>query len=830
MKVDEFIFNFSNIAKVVKGKILSNPFDTEISEVFIDSRNIGNISSALFIAIKGKNHNGHNYIEDLYQKGIRNFIVSDDSLDYSKYFDANFLLVKDSINALQLLATSKRKLYNYPILGITGSNGKTIVKDWLYQLLNPEKRVVKSPKSYNSQVGVPLSVWQMNADYDLGIFEAGISEPDEMENLQHVINPTIGIFTNIGQAHDENFIHFHQKIGEKLKLFTKVEVLIYCTDYYDIRERVITTEILKNIKLFTWARKGNADVIVKNIQKNNKTSEINLEWNNSSDYFTIPFTDEASIENAMHCWMLMKYLGYDSKIIRERMLSLQSVAMRLELKEGINNCSVINDSYNSDLNSLGIAIDFLNQQKQHPNRTLVLSDILQSGKGEDDLYEEVASLISNKGITKLIGIGKALSRQKNKFNIEKIFYSSTAEFLEEFSSSMFSNETILLKGARAFEFELISNLIQQKAHETVLEINLNALVHNLNFYKSLIKPTTKIMAMVKAFSYGSGSYEIANILQYNRIDYLSVAYADEGAELRKAGITVPIMVMNPDEQSFDTILQNDLEPEIYNIRVFNLLINAINRKHKKTEKPVLIHLKLDTGMHRLGFEVADLVDICDNIKSFNGKIKVQSVFTHLASADDRNDDDFTKKQISLFEKMSEIILDELQYTFMRHVLNSAGIVRFPYAHFDMVRLGIGLYGVSSEVQNELMNVSTLKTIISQIKTLESTETIGYNRRGKLEKESKIATINIGYADGLNRKLGNGVGKVLVNGQLAPFIGSICMDMCMVDITGIEAEEGDDVIIFGKEIPVSTIAEQIGTIPYEVFTSLSRRIKRIYYSE
>ncbi|MEI7595332.1 MAG: bifunctional UDP-N-acetylmuramoyl-tripeptide:D-alanyl-D-alanine ligase/alanine racemase [Bacteroidota bacterium] len=828
--MDELKYNFLNIAKIVKGKIISNPLQIDINEIFIDSRNVGNISSSLFIAIDGKNHNGHNYINDLFEKGIKNFIISNESFDISKYTDANFILVNNSINALQLLATFKRKQFTYPIVGITGSNGKTIVKEWLFQLLNQEKKVVRSPKSFNSQVGVPLSIWQMSADNDFGIFEAGISEPDEMDNLQHIINPTIGIFTNIGQAHDENFIHFHQKIGEKLKLFTKVEVLIYCTDYYDIRERVITTEILKNIKLFTWARKGNADVIVKSIQKNNKCSTIILEWDKNSDDFTIPFTDEASIENAMHCWMLMKYIGYDSKVIRERMLGLQSVAMRLELKEGINNCSVINDSYNSDLNSLGIAIDFLNQQKQHPNRTLILSDILQSGKGEDDLYEEVASLIANKGITKLIGIGKAISRQKNKFNIEKYFYSSTNDFIDEFSSSMFFNETILLKGARIFEFEQISNLIQQKAHETVLEINLNAIVHNLNFYKSLIKPTTKIMAMVKAFSYGSGSYEIANILQYQRVDYLSVAYADEGAELRKAGITVPIMVMNPDEQSFDTILQYNLEPEIYSHRIFDLLINTINRKHKKIDKTVLIHLKLDTGMHRLGFEEIDLLDICNKINCHKEIIKVQSVFTHLASADDKNDDVFTKHQISLFEKMSGIILDELQYTFMRHALNSAGIVRFPGAHFDMVRLGIGLYGVSSEVQNELMNVSTLKTIISQIKILQSSETIGYNRKGLLNKESKIATINIGYADGLNRKLGNGVGKVLVNGQLAPFIGSICMDMCMIDITGINAEEGDDVIIFGKEIPVSTIAEQIGTIHYEVFTSLSRRIKRIYYSE
>ena len=669
----------------------------------------------------------------------------------------------------------------------------------------------------------------MSSDNDLAIFEAGISEPDEMDNLERIIRPTIGVFTNIGEAHDEHFIHIHQKIGEKLRLFTKAELLIYCTDYYDIRERVIATNMPKNIHLFTWARKNNADVKLVKVEKSGKTAMLSVEYMNKISNFTIPFIDEASIENAMHCWMVMRHLKYSDELIRERMLGLTPVAMRLELKEGINNCSIINDSYNSDLNSLSIAIDFLNQQKQHPKRTLILSDILQSARGEDDLYTEVANMIENKGISRIIGIGTAISHQERKFKIEKSFYNSTEEFISSFSSSMFANETILLKGARAFEFEQISSLIQQKAHETVLEINLNAIAHNLNHFRSLLKPATKVMAMVKAFSYGSGSYEIANLLQFQRIDYLSVAYADEGAELRKAGITVPIMVMNPDEQSFDTIIKYNLEPEIYSFRVLDAFIIAINKRDKEKKNKLPIHIKLDTGMHRLGFSNDEISGLVTKLKECQ-EISVASIFTHLAGADEEAFDDFTRKQISKYTEMTDVIASETGFEFLRHVLNSAGISRFSDAQFDMVRLGIGMYGIQDNEQKNLMNVSTLRTIIAQIKHLPKNDTVGYNRKGFLTQDSVIATINIGYADGYNRRLGNGKGKVLINNQFAPIIGNICMDMCMIDITGIEANEGDEVILFGEGFPVTELAAQLETIPYEVFTGLSRRIKRIYYSE
>ena len=841
-------YTLQKLTQFTNGSLLGNG-DMKISRILIDSRKVFSPEETLFIALRGRNHDGHKYIEELYKKGVRAFIVEKEkppsippeagSLSYTSFESSplegsSFIFVDDTLRALQSIAENHRLQISIPLLAITGSNGKTIVKEWLYQLLSTDKNIVRSPKSYNSQIGVPLSVLLMNSNNNLGIFEAGISETDEMDRLRKIINPTIGIFTNIGPAHSENFITVKQKVGEKLKLFTKVDTLIYCPDYSDIQETIIKSEMLGNINTFTWSRKQEQDVdlLVKEpVRNKNNTLSIKAVFREQDIEITIPFTDDASLENAIHCWAAMLYLGYDNETVAARMAGLQPIAMRLEMKEGINHCSVINDSYNSDINSLNIALDFLNQQNQHKRKTVILSDILQSGQNDDDLYEEVAGLINNKGIDKLIGIGKAISNYSDKFTVEKVFFPTTQDFLQKCSFANFQNETILLKGARIFEFEQISQALQQKAHETILEINLNALVNNLDYFKRKIKPETKIMAMVKAFSYGSGSFEIANILQYHHVDYLAVAYADEGIELRKSGIKVPIMVMNPEEQSFDDIIKHNLEPEIYSFRSLHLLEESIRRNIIPENKPVKIHIKLDTGMHRLGFlpeEIDELIDRLSKIRS----VYLMSVFSHLASSEDPEDDEFTHFQVGQLLAMAEKIKAYSNHKIMMHILNSAGISRFPQYQFDMVRLGISLYGVSSVKTNEknLENVSTLRSTISQIKRIKPGETVGYNRTWKAEKEMTIAIVPIGYADGLDRKLSNGMGRLYVKGKAAPFVGSICMDMCMIDVTGIEVEEGDDVFVFDKEHPITVLARDLDTIPYEVLTSISRRVKRVYYHE
>ncbi|MBN2173596.1 MAG: bifunctional UDP-N-acetylmuramoyl-tripeptide:D-alanyl-D-alanine ligase/alanine racemase [Bacteroidales bacterium] len=822
-------YSIQEIANITDGKIINaGENQGPITDILIDSRRLITPENCLFIALITKKDNGHKYIEDAYHKGIRNFIVSEEAINFA---DATYIQVQNTLEALQQITAYHRSRFNIPVIGITGSNGKTVIKEWLFQLLNADKKIVRSPKSYNSQVGVPLSVWQLKPGCELGIFEAGISEPDEMGKLQKIIKPTIGIFTNIGPAHNENFINTKQKIGEKLKLFTKVNTLIYSPDYFEIQETIIRSELLKNINAFTWSRKQDADLFISKATSGNNKTTIKGTYQNKEISISIPFSNEASIENAIHCWATMLLMGYDNNVIAERMLHLQPIAMRLEMKEGINHCSIINDSYNSDINSLNIAIDFLNQQNQHKKKTVILSDILQSGQNDDELYSEIAMILKKKGVNKIIGIGNAISKFADKFDLEKMFYPSTEEFLKKYSFAAFLNESILLKGARVFEFEQISQALQQKAHETVLEINLNALIHNLNYYRGKINPETRIMAMVKAFSYGSGSFEISNTLQFHRIDYLAVAYADEGVELRKAGITVPIMVMNPDEQSFDAIIKHNLEPEIYNFRSLKLLEKATESNIIPENKPVKVHIKLDTGFHRLGFlpeEIDQLIEKLLNIKS----IYVQSVFSHLTSSEDPRDDDFSRYQIGQFKEMAEKIKSHSDHHIMMHILNSAGISRFPDTQFDMVRLGISLYGVpSTDIdRDQLENVSTLKSTISQIKPIKAGETIGYNRAWQVAHDMRLAVIPVGYADGLNRKLGNGKGNVYINNKTAIIVGNVCMDMCMVDVTNIEAQEGDDVIIFGKEHPISEMARAIDTIPYEVLTNISRRVKRVYFHD
>ncbi|MCX6273073.1 MAG: bifunctional UDP-N-acetylmuramoyl-tripeptide:D-alanyl-D-alanine ligase/alanine racemase [Bacteroidetes bacterium] len=825
-------YSVSQIVGIVKGRLYpSECNDPQISELLIDSRQLVIPEQTVFFALVSRRNDGHKYIQELYQKDVRVFVVSTELPEYETMKDACFILVNDTIQAMQQLVIHHRRRFSLPVIGITGSNGKTIVKEWLFQLMHEDRKIVRNPKSYNSQIGVPLSVWQINEDDQLGIFEAGISEPDEMSKLQPVIQPSIGIFTNIGQAHAENFINFDQKIGEKLKLFTRVEVLVYCTDHLDIQQRIVTTEAFRKINFFTWGKKKENDLWIKLITRNGRWTDIQGEYRGGLHSIRIPFADHASVENAIHCWATLLYLNYDPVVIEERMARLTSIAMRMELKEGINNCSIINDSYSSDINSLNIALDFLNQQHQHKRKTVILSDLLQSGRNENELYAWIAELLFNKNVDQVIGIGPAISRHAGKFRMQKSFFPTTGDFLKRFPFSSFHSESILIKGARMFSFEEIVKALQQKAHETVLEINLNALVNNLNLIRSRLKPGVKSMVMVKAFSYGSGSYEIANILQFHNVDFLAVAYADEGVELRKAGIELPIMVMNPDEESMDSLAKYQLEPEVYSFRLLDLLEESRQKVFTEQNLPVPIHIKLDTGMYRLGFMEKDLDALVDRLHA-SPYLKVRSVFSHLVASHDQAHDLFTLQQIERFTSMTELITKALPYPVLRHILNSSGICRFPEAQFDMVRLGINLYGVPScdMDMGRLQNVSTLKSCISQIKNVKAGDSVGYNRSWCATQDTTVAIIPIGYADGLSRRLSNGKGHILVKDQQRPIIGDVCMDMCMVDINDLEVKEGDPVIIFGEKFPITHLAEELETIPYEVLTNISRRVKRVYFQE
>lgn len=822
----------NEIAGILNARLISDsPEQIGVKDILIDSRLFISAENCLFFALETARNNGQKYINDLYDKGVRLFVVSQLPPNYTDLAHSHFFVVKDTLKALQKLATAHRSSFKIPVIGITGSNGKTIVKEWLYQLLSTDKNIVRSPKSYNSQIGVPLSVWQMNKEHELAIFEAGISKPEEMQKLQTIIAPDIGIFTNIGQAHAENFMHTRQKIGEKLGLFTKVKVLIYNSDQKDLQEAIISTGILNNIQSFSWGKNKSSDLQIVQVESQDKTTNICAKYHENELSLNIPFTDKASIENAIHCWATMLILKYDNAFIQSRMKQLSPIAMRLELKAGINNCTIINDAYNSDFNSLSIALDFMQQQKQHHQKLVILSDILQSGRNEVDLYTEVATLLEKKNVDTVIGIGPAISRQSDKFKIPAHFFESTQAFLAAYPFSNFFNQTILLKGARVFEFEQISRILQQKVHETVLEINLDALTHNLNYFRSKLPENTKVMAMVKAFSYGSGGFEIANVLQFHHANYLAVAYADEGVELRKAGVHLPIMVMNPEEHAFDTMIKHQLEPEIFSFRALRLLEKAIKRNALPQNKPVKVHLKIDTGMRRLGFVECELDELINTIKK-NPLILVESVFSHLAGSDKPELDEFTRQQITCFERMGTNIVKAFDHKVMMHILNSAGISRFPEACFDMVRLGIGLYGIPGADQDKgkLENVTVLKSAVAQIKQVAIGESVSYNRSFVAAKKMTIGIVSIGYADGLMRSLSNKNTCLWINDKAAPIVGDICMDMCMVDLEGIDTEEGDDVVVFDKKHPVNTLAEAAETIPYEILSRISRRVKRIYFHE
>lgn len=827
-------YTVERIASIIKGEIINNSNkDLVVKDLLFDSRLLVTPENTLFFSLKSHRNDGSKYIDELYEKGVRMFVV-EKSDSISKIIenkdDAIFIIVDDTLKSLQKTAASHRENFDMPIIGVTGSNGKTIVKEWLYQILSPEISVVRSPKSYNSQIGVPMSVWQLNDSHDIAIIEAGISRPGEMHNLKEIIKPTIGIFTNIGQAHGKNFDNIDDKIEEKLKLFSDVQTLIYCLDY-----KVIADKVEKlNINTFTWSRNDeSADVKICSVEKekDSTTIEAIVNGQQTSVKIVIPFIDDASIENAIHCWVTALMLNIDNDVIARKMEHLSPVAMRMELKSGINNCDIIDDSYNSDFNALTIALDFMNQQHSHKERVVILSDILQSELREEELYEKIAQLLKNKGVNFVIGIGEAISRQKDKFDIKKDFYKDTKEFLSEYPVESFHNQLILIKGARDFGFEKISKILQEKAHETILEINLNNLVKNMNYYRSKLKRDTKLMVMVKAFAYGSGTFEVSNVLKFHHADYLTVAYADEGIELRRKGIDLPIMVMTPEINTFESIIKNNLEPDIYSFRSLSLLEDAIEKLELTPDNKIGIHIKLDTGMHRLGFLPDDIDELLSRLKE-NKNIVVKSVFSHLAGADSQDFNDFTMKQINVYEEMSSKIVSAFPYKILRHVLNSAGISRFTDYQYDMVRLGIGVYGVApcEEDKGKLKNVISLKTTIVQIKEYEVGETVGYSRRGVIEKKSRIGVVPIGYADGLSRRLGNGAACFYVNGKAAPIIGNICMDMCMIDLTGIDCMEDDTAILFNEDYPVERIADACGTISYEILTSISHRVKRIYFQE
>lgn len=801
--------------------------ESTITILLTDSRKISNPEETLFFAIQSKTNDGHLYIQDLYIQGVRNFVVSSKRPEWSKLSNANFLVVKDPLMALQKLATYHRQKFQMPVIGITGSNGKTIVKEWLYHLLQSDYNIVRSPRSYNSQTGVPLSVWQLDQSATLGIFEAGISMPDEMEHLESIIHPTIGVFTKLGEAHQENFASLQQKCKEKLELFINSEVIIYNEDNAVLTRCV--EDMAMSHKTFTWSFKNRENPLyISSVKTEDNKTTIYYSFLGFETSLEIPFIDGASIENAISSLATLLYLRILPEEIKERMAKLEPVAMRLDVREGKNGCILINDTYNSDFNSIKIALEFQNQRKVDASlkKTLILSDIFQSGLLPKTLYRKVSEIIEENNIDKIIGVGKDISQFSSFFSMEKQFFVTTEDFIKSQIWKEFKNELILVKGSRSFHFEKIIALLEKRVHETVLEVNLDALVHNFNFYKSKVASNVKLISMVKANGYGAGATEIAKTLQYHRCGYLAVAIASEGVALRNEGVNMPIIILNSETYGFEELFHYNLEPEVYNFRILKAFIKEAESRGV-TNYP--IHIKLDTGMHRLGFvrdDIPELIDILRKQKS----LYVVSTFSHLAASESWVFDDFTEKQIEIFEELSLQIENELNYSISRHILNSAGIERFPDKQFNMVRLGIGLYGVSASGVKGLRNVCTLKTTILQIKTLKENDTVGYGLKEKLDHDAQIATIRIGYADGLSRQFGNRKGRVLINGEFAPIVGDVCMDLCMVDVTNINAKEGDSVIVFGEDLSVIDLAKSIGTIPYEILTSVSPRVKRVYIKE
>lgn len=824
-------YTIEDISKIIKAQVVGNAASATILRLLTDSRSLSFPDETLFFAIVTKHGDGHNYIDELYQKGVRNFVVNN-NFDCTQYADANFLVVKETLAALQTLAAYHRKCFDIPVVGITGSDGKTIVKEWLYQITAENFITTRSPRSYNSQIGVPLSVWMLNERSTLGIFEAGISRSGEMDKLQKIIRPTIGIITNISEAHQENFSNIQDKCSEKLSLFKECDIIIYNADNRTLAN-CIRRSLISSREIAWSCKDAERPLYISSIEKETDGTTISYRYLTFENSYRIPFVDDASIEDSINCLAAALYLMIPGEVITRRMAALEPVAMRLEVKEGINNCVIINDNSNSDTASLDIALDFMERRRNtmtQTKKTLILSDLKETGQSIHSLYRTVARYIDKRNIDKLIGIGKDITSEASTFSrlqIESKFFATAEEFLSSETFAELRNEAILIKGSHAFHFEEISEALEKKVHQTILEVNLSALRENLNHYRNFLKPETKIICMVKASAYGAGALEVARTLQDCHVNYLAVAVVDEGVELRKAGLTTGIIIMNPEPCSFRSLFANKLEPEVYNFSMLRALIKAATREGI-TDYP--IHIKIDTGMHRLGFLPEEVPALVEELKK-QCALTPRSIFSHFAGSDSEQLDYFTDKQSERFDIASDTLQAAFPHHILRHICNSAAIERFPEEHRDMVRLGIGLYGISPIKEDAtLQTVATLKTIILHLHDVPADETVGYSRRGTLTKQSRIAALPIGYADGLNRKLGNRHGYCLVNGKPAPYVGNICMDVCMVDVTDIECKEGDTVEIFGSDLSLYTVAEWLNTIPYEVLTSVSERIKRVYFCD
>lgn len=819
---------FQQLAAITGGHVIQHASEMPIRQLLLDSRSLTVDPGGLFFAIQGTHHDGHQFIKEVYARGIRQFVVEKgDTAAYQLFPEANILRVASSIHALQQLAAYHRQQYDIPVLAITGSNGKTIVKEWLSQLLALKYTVVKSPKSYNSQIGVPYAVWGIRMTHQYGLFEAGISQPGEMARLTEVIRPTLGLFTNIGAAHDEGFSTRHQKTVEKALLFKYCTKIYYCLDH-PLVHQVLTRLYPPPVKLITWSSYDNtADYKIQpHVGMAGKRTTVTIAYQDRQVAVTLPFQDTASMENMLHCIVFLLGEGYSLAMVQQNLTKLCGLPMRMSLKQGINQCQVIDDTYNNDLIGLQAALDFMAQQQSTAKKTVILSDLLQTGIAPEKLYPQIAKMLQIKQIDRLIGIGPGLTAHAAAFSgLDTSFYGHIDLLLKENIQQKFHQELILVKGARYFGLESVVARLQRKLHSTVLEIDLEALIHNLNFFRNQLAPNTKLMAVIKAWSYGNSySFEIAHLLQYHGVDHLAVAYADEGIFLRSHGITCPILVMNPTQNSFDKLLAHHLTPEVYSLELLRALCDFLTTHDKSMD----VHLKLETGLHRLGFEEDELSTLVQLVHT-TPMLRVAGIMSHLAAAGNQEHDTYTRQQFTSFMRMATYLEQQLGVSTIKHLLNSSGILRFPMYQLDMVRLGIGLYGVSNPIQPHLKTVGTLKTIIVQIKTIPQGATVGYGRKGVSAQAMRIATLAIGYADGFSRTLGNGQGSVYLNGHFAPTIGDICMDLTMIDVTNIPASEGDEVIIFGQVLPVTTVAASIGTIPYEVLTRVSERVKRVYYT-
>ena len=811
---------FSHVNTFLDGHFAGVASGEPVRYLSLDSRKSFPGQGAVFFCITGIQHNGHDYATEAYLKGWRHFVVEQIPFSLEEFPEASLFVVKNSLLALQKFGEEHRKQFSYPVIAITGSNGKTIVKEWLYQLTASSYSVIKSPKSYNSQVGVPLSVWNMSQLHNLAIFEAGISEPGEMHRLESIIKPDIGIITNIGSAHDASFQSLSQKLKEKLRLFTHCKKLIYCTDHELIRQELIQNP-LEGVELIGWG-KSNARYAIQT-----KGEMLVVVSPSAALELTLPFSDPKSIENLSHCVVAALEAGISPEEIPGALQTFKAVPMRMVLRAGVHGSLLIDDSYNNDVQGLDAALDFSVAHSHGKKLTVVLSDILQSKGNADQLYAGVDQLLVSKGVSRFVGIGPALSGRSHLFRTRAEFYPDTDSFLARVEPADFAGEAILIKGARYFGFEKVVKRLQAKLHRTVLEINLEALQHNFNYFRSLTSPPAKSMVMLKAFAYGSGSGEIGRTLQYLKADYIAVAFPDEGVILRQQGVQIPIMVLNAPTESYDVLSDSFLEPEIYSFEQ----LEDLRSWTKATGKTLHVHLKLDTGMHRLGFLATEWQALKEAVREMP-KIVVKSIFSHLAVSENPDFDTFTHEQVLEFSRGYDLLTAHLSEKPLKHILNSAGIARFPAYHFDMVRIGIGLHGIEAtkEDAGRLRPVACLKTVVSQVKFVDAGQTIGYGRTGKIDKPTRIATIAVGYADGYGRSFGNGKGKVLINGKLFPTIGSICMDMTMVDVRENEVTEGDEVIVFGEHPTVSQLAGWAGTIPYEILTSVSERVRRVYLSE